>query len=526
MCRKLFSWPTAAFLAFLAGVPTTPAALAAEAASPGPPPDAYDRSARQYRSFFDFGGFGQGFETVLPEGRTQRWRASVSVDGTYTDNFDLDRRSRDAFYSSGVLGLGVNRRSSTFTGDLDYRYSTPIYRSENAEDRSLTTQAGAASLRWRPAERWTVSGGGSVTRNNEDTLETAPSGVSRSHRNRSDQYGAQSEVEWRAGAGTSARASYSYLYRNYRSEEADAGDSLNHHAAASLSSRLGRSDLLSLSSSYDFQRGVLAGSDPGGDDRLRRETGAANAAWEHTLTGAVGGSGTTLRAAYGVEKGSVTGDEDYWSHSPSVGVTRSFTPRTQGTLNGGYTWVLKEEGGTDSSWIGNLTLDHRFSEYTTVTLTGSRAWEQRPVSTRGDVTQLARTWRASLTVRSQLARYARASLEGHYESGDLIGETEEHYRDAGGSANLDYQLGQKAFLGVNLSATWRDSDLDELVGVNDSDAGDSYFLRSAALYYRRELVKHLSMSVRYSFTERSPVGSSELESYSENRIYGVVTAEL
>lgn len=519
-------------------------------------PTDFERDLLRYRSFFDYGGFEPSLESILPRGAVSRWRASAGVDGTYTDNYGLDSRRQDAFYSDASLGVGWLRRSPRLDAVADYRFTTSVYQSDAASGRDASSHRAAGSLGWQAAQRLHLSAGGYLAQNLEQGFGSPRLGVEPSYANRSDEYGANAGYRWAPARGVSNAGSYAFTYVNHPGSEAEGHDVRRHRASEDLGVQLGDWDALALR--YGFaQEETLGGG-------RRRDNHDGTVSWSHTLESFLTRRHSVLTLSYAPSRvlyfepeAGLPRDDDYWSHMATARLGFSPSQRTRLGAHAGYQWVVPDEGERQSSWVGGADAEHRFtarteglagvehrlaylpdardaqeiwtyygelrqrlSEHARGHLRWEHVWDYQPASARTDATVLTRTRRASAALDGRLTRLLRGNARGHYLWGDpretVSGAPEGRYWEGGGRAELVAELGPGGFLGL------------EYLGARRQTRGsdDDYFLHRGSLFYRRPVLSWLQAALRYSHERRTYDASSNRADYFENRIYASVTASI
>ncbi len=503
--------------------------------------DAFAADLLRYRSFFDYGGFEPSLDTLLPKGPASRWTLRASVDGEYSDNVDQDASRQRGFSVAGGAGIGWLRTSPRLRASVDYRYRTDLYQSSAVSDRDGSSHTAAGTVRWQASPALTVSGGGHWTQNLEQGLTGALPGVRSGYDNRSDEYGARAEYAWRVSRRVSTDGSYSLTYRDFVDEDADGEDSRIHRGRLGVAFDATAGDRVSLAYSAVAQRAE------GDDDR---QTYGADLSWAHTFASFPGNRRSTLTGSYGAERGLYEDGDDYWSHRVGLGYSFPVGPQTEAGLDAGYRWIFPDGGGTEQGWnlgarvshrfseyttgrlAGSRTveylpeggdartawnysagLDHRFTRYTTVDLSASQGWEWAPSTTRSDAETFTRTRRVAGRLRSRLAEHVTAAADATYLAGNP--EDRGAYWQTGAGASLTWEPRPRELTGVRYDALRRGTD----------DSPEDYLLHRGSVFHRRALLGWLDLELRYAHERRAYDGGADsLGDYHENRVSGGLTA--
>ncbi|MHB8764672.1 MAG: porin family protein [Deferrisomatales bacterium] len=484
-------------------------APAQEAASP----TAFEQDLLRYRSFFDYGGFEPSLEGLVPEGYASRWRATLGLDGTYTDNVDKDRAKRSAFSSDATLGVGWVRTSPRLKGSADYRFLTDVYRSDAVSGREGSSHRVAGAIDWRALERVTVSGGGHYAQELQQGIEAANPGVRSTHGNRFDEYGAQVAATWQASRDLVGRGAYQFRGRDYVSDRAEGADSRAHQASTSADWRVAPRDTLSLAYGYSLDE------EPGSS--LERQRHEITAAWARSFLSFPAGSRSALKLSYGAERGLSSPGTDHWIHSGTAAYSAGLGPRTSAGVNAGFQWIEPAAGGSTWAASGGAHLTHQVSAQVQAEASAGHAWEYAPASSRDEFNELSRVTRAQGGLSWRLSRTQSFGLTVHHRDvraeRDLAVRTTGRYQESGAAASLSGALGRDAFWGLSYSPSIRTGD----------GADEDYRLQVARLYGKSRLGwRWLWGEASLSREQRDYGAGSRVDDYHENRAYVSLRAEL
>ena len=492
------------WLLLLLGVTVCPRDVRAEQKEPDP----FEQDLLRYRSFLDYGGFTPELEALLPRGYVSRWRGSVGVSGTYTDNVDQDAERRDAYWADGTFGLGWTRRSPRLTGTADYRVSTGLYQSSAVEGRNSTSQALLGAFRWQASPRLTTHVSGHVTQNLEGGIGEGPSGVRTAYANRSDTYGVQAGYTWRLARTVTNSSSYSFSYRNYLSDEAEGEDTRSHSFSTSLGWQGPGRSSWGLSYGYSRSEEVSTG--------LGRRNHTGSISWGYRLVPFLGTNPTRVGLSYSVDRGLPDEGEKYWKHSWRGSVSHAWSPRTRGSAHVGYDWLRPEYGGDERSISYGANLRHAFTRYTTGSAGFSEGWSYEPVSSRSDYTEITKTRRIFGSLSTRWGRTLRSSITCSVVETDenrRIGGNENDYREGSVNASLSGRLGERGFWGAGYR-----------FGRRWSDAQDDYTLHRWKGFLRQAWSRVWSTRLSFSHDRRYYDAGSTNDSYFENRVSVQVSA--
>jgi hypothetical protein len=512
-------------------------------------PDYYEANLVRYRSYFDYGGFEPELDTLLPRGAQSGWSPRVGIDVTYSDNVDKNSAGEDAFWADGVAGLGWFRRTPRFEGSADYQLNTPVYKSDQVEDRDLMNQRLFGALRWQAAERFQLSGGGQVAQDSTGEGAGAPvaPGLPATYGNRTNRYSADAAYDWRLSRNVTNAGSYNFGYIDYVSDQSEGNDSVRHSAAESLSAQVSGQDHLGVYYTY--------GSEEDRDTKDRRQNHAGTVTWDHGLGSFPVPDSSSIRLTYRGERVLYDGSENdgYWDHLASLGYFFSPSPNTHLGLTGGYQYIVPEEGPSKGSgnggfqvdhqfgprtsgyadasahlaylpdtreyertFSGRLGLDHQFSPYTSGSLSASQQWDYQPPTSTVDTTVLTRTTRGDGTLKTRftekLTGIAGAGVAFYQPTGTEAGAND--YWTASGRLDLNLDIKQHAFGGVGYSVSRRETD------ASDED----YLLQIFRVFYREGLTAWLTARVQYSLEDRRYDAGRGGEDYTENRVFGSLVA--
>ncbi|GAB4256618.1 MAG: hypothetical protein Kow0092_02820 [Deferrisomatales bacterium] len=520
--------------------------LAAGAAAQEGEPSPFERDLVKYRSFFDYGGFEPELDSLLPEGYVSQWRTSVGLSGTYTDNVDKESPARDAFWTDGVFGLGWLRKAPRWDADVNYRLSATLYETRYA-DRGNFTHRAAGTVRWQAGPHLDLNAGAHFAQDLEEGLDSVLRGVRSTYDNRSDEYGAHARYRWQASRSVESSGGYRVSYRDYASESADGDDTLRQSLDEQLSWGISARDALGLRYGLSLEEEK--------DPTEKRWIHQGGVSWTHTFLTFPENRRSSLRLAYNVERALFDEDEasgedsDYWDHSGSARYAFAWSPRTDVGLSAGAQWIAPDEDADEKSWTAGADLAHRFSEYTSGTLSASRrlaylpeerrarsawsfagglhhrfgrytegslnasqAWDYQPASTTSDVTVLTQTRSATASLRSRLSERVRMNLGGSYLWGDpgesLGGDGDDKYRQWGGNGGLTLSVQRTGLVGLSYQALRRRSD----------DPDDDYLLHVARLFASGRLADWLDARVAYTYENRDYKKDAGNDDYRDNRV--------
>ncbi len=473
------------------------------------PPDPFEKELLRYRSFLDYGGFTPELESLLPRGYASRWRVSLGISGTYTDNVDQDAERQEAYWADGTFGLGWTRRSPRLTGTADYRVSSGLYQSSAVEGRNSTSQALLGALRWQAGRRLTTYMSGHVTQNLEGGIGEGAPGVRTAYANRSDTYGVSAGYTWRLARTVTNSSSYSFSYQNYLSDDAEGEDSRSHTFSSSLGWQGPGRSSFGLSYGYSRTEEVSTG--------LGRQNHTGSISWGYSIVPFMGGSPTRIGLTYSVDRGLPDDGDKYWRHSWSGSVSRALSPRTSGSAHVGYEWLRPEGGDDERSVTYGADLGHRFSEYTSGSLGFSEGWSYEPVSSRSGYTQITKTRRVYGTLSSRWGRTLRSGLTASYtetDADDRFGGADGDYREGAAGAEISGGAGRDGFVGAGYRFVRRWSE----------GTDDDYALHRWTGFWRRSWTRVWSTRVSFTHERRYYDKGSTDDSYFENRVSAQVSA--
>ncbi len=499
-----FGAGTAFLLVLLLGAGAWPRGVRAEQDEPDP----FEQDLLRYRSFLDYGGFQPDMESLLPRGYVSRWRTSVGVSGTYTDNVDQDAERQEAYWADGTFGLGWTRRSPRLTGAADYRLSTGLYQSSAVSGRNSTTQAFLGALQWRASPRVTAYLNGHVTQNLSEGVLDGPSGIRSGYANRSDTYGLRTGYTWRLGRTVTNRSSYSFSYRNYLSDEAEGEDTRSHSFSSSLGWQGPGRSSFGLSYGYSRSEEVSTG--------LGRQNHTGSISWGYSFVPFLGTNRTRVGLSYSVDRGLPDEGEKYWKHSWSGSVSHAWSPRTSGSAHVGYDWLRPEYGGDEHSISYGADLRHTFTRYTTGGIGFSEGWSYEPVSSRSDYTEITKTRRVYGSLSTRWGATLKSSVTASVvetESDQQFGGSDGDYREGSVNANFSGRFGERGFWGAGYR-----------FGRRWSDGEDDYTVHRWKGFLRRTWSRTWSTRLSFTHERRYYDAGSTDEDYFENRVSAQVTA--
>ncbi len=378
-------------------------AAAQETGAPSP----FEEDLVRYRSFFDFGGFEPQLESLLPEGSASRWNVSAGVTSEYSDNGDQDGADRYGFLTEGTLGLGWLRRSPRWSGVADYSLGIPIHEEGAYDGEGSTRHALAGSLEWQASPRLRWNGAGHATQNLEKGLSSTLSGVRSNYRNRTDEYAARAACEWQASRTVENDTYYEFSYRDFASADADGEDTLSHRAGTDFGWQVAPRDGLHFGYAYSLE-------DQRSGDGADRQNHGGTLGWERAFLSFPGNRRSDLGLRYTADRGLFDGgdggESDYWSHGASATYSWAPSPRLQAAVNGGYQWILPDDGSDGGGWTYGGRLAYRFTERTDGVVSYGESWEYTATSSTSDFEDLTRVRRAE--ARSKAGSTAGAGSGG------------------------------------------------------------------------------------------------------------------
>lgn len=478
--------------------------------------EAFESDLARYLPYFR-GLLGSDLRAVAPEGAASRWTFRATADGAYTDNTDLSESGRDAFSSDANLGVSWLRRAPRLDASLDGRYTFPLFRSSALEGRNLDAYSLAAAGRWQAASHLSFTAGADVDHNVESGLREAPEGVSTGYRNRFDNYTAHAEYAWRALESLTTTGSYRFRFRNYRGGTAEGEDSRAHDASLQLQYRPLPLDAFVLGYGYGLETSPAnaAAGLPDGEERTNHK---GEASWAHQFRIFTDDPLKTAKVSYALDRGDFGGGNDYWFHGATVELSSPLSPRTDVTGRLGFRWLLPGREDGETGWAWGAGLAHRFTPYTTGSVSLSKDWQYAVATSKTERTVLSEVQTLSADLQSQLTRYWQGNLSGGYDSGTPLaggGGSSQEYWGARAAGSLIVRLGQKTFVEGDAKLSRRCTKASD----------DDYWLYTAGLSFHTWLLEWLSGALRYSYERRVTDSTSALVNYRENLLYASLTVE-